>query len=121
MSLARTVLKATWPFLWTVIKRFNRDQGSGLSGHIAFSLMLAVVPVLIFAMALTGFAMGQQGAEIALATLFKGVPENVAQTLEPVLLEVIGQRRGGVLTLSALVALRALRLQPRAARFMRSW
>ena len=105
MSIARTVLKATWPFLWTVIKRFNRDQGSVLSGHIAFSLMLAVVPFLIFAMALAGFAMGQQGAEMALAALFNGVPENVAQTLEPVLLEVIGQRRGGVLTLSALGAI----------------
>jgi len=105
VSLVRTVLKATWPFLWTVVKRFNKNQGSVLSGHIAFSLMLAAVPFLIFATALTGFAVGQQGAELALAALFKGVPEHVALTLEPVLLEVIGQRRGGVLTLSALAAI----------------
>jgi membrane protein len=99
------VLKATWPFLWTVVKRFNRNQGSVLSGHIAYSLMLAVVPFLIFATALTGFVVGQQGAEMALAALFKGVPEHVALTLEPVLLEVIGQRHGGILTLSALGAI----------------
>ncbi|MHA1527898.1 MAG: YihY/virulence factor BrkB family protein [Alphaproteobacteria bacterium] len=105
MSLVRTVLKATWPFLWTVVKRFNKDQGSVLSGHIAFSLMLAVVPFLIFATALTGFAVGQQGAEMALGALFKGMPEHVALTLEPVLLEVIGQRHGGILTLSALGAI----------------
>ena len=105
MSLVRTVLKATWPFLWTVVKRFNKDQGSVLSGHIAYSLMLAVVPFLIFATALTGFVVGQQGAEAALGVLFKGVPEHVARTLEPVLLEVIGQRRGGILTLSALGAI----------------
>ena len=37
--------------------------------------------------------------------LFATVPEHVAKTLEPVLLEVIGQRRGGVLTLSALGAI----------------
>jgi membrane protein len=99
------VLKATWPFLWTVIKRFNNDLGSVLSGNIAYSLMLAVVPFLIFATALTGFAMGQQGAEMALAALFEGVPEHVELTLEPVLMEVIGQRRGGVLTLSAIGAI----------------
>ena len=105
MNLTRTVLKATWPPLWTAAKGFNRDQGSVLSGNIAYSLMLAVVPFLIFAMALTGFAMGQQGAEMALGALFRVVPENVALTLEPVLLEVIGQRRGGVLTLSAIGAI----------------
>lgn len=104
MSLTRTVLKASWPFLWTVIKRFNRNNGSVHSGNIAYALMLAVVPFLIFATALTGFAVGQQGAEMALAALFEGVPEHVALTIKPVLLEVIGQRRGGILTLSALAA-----------------
>jgi len=104
VSVVRTVLKATWPFLWTVLKRFNRDQGSVLSGHIAYSLMLAAVPFLIFATALTGFMVGQQGAEMALAALFEGVPEHVAMTLEPVLLEVIGTRNGGILTASALGA-----------------
>ena len=105
MNLLRVVLKATWPFLWTVVKRFNRDQGSVLSGNIAYSLMLAVVPFLIFATALTGFFIGQQGAEMALSALFAAVPDHVARTLEPVLLEVIGQRRGGILTLSALAAI----------------
>jgi membrane protein len=105
VSITRAVLKATWPFLWTVIKRFNNDLGSVLSGNIAYSLMLAVVPFLIFATALTGFAMGQQGAEMALGALFEGVPEHVELTLEPVLMEVIGQRRGGVLTLSAIGAI----------------
>ncbi len=104
MSLTRTVLKATWPFLWTVIKRFNQNDGSVHSGNIAYALMLAVVPFLIFGTALTGFFVGQQGAEMGLAALFQGVPEHVALTIEPVLLEVIGQRRGGILTLSALAA-----------------
>jgi len=105
VSLARSVLKATWPFLWTVIKRYNRDEGGVIAGYIAYSLMLAVVPFLIFATALTGFAVGQQGAEMALDALFEGVPEHVARTLQPVLLEILGQRRGGILTLSALGAI----------------
>jgi membrane protein len=92
-------------FLWTVILRFGQNQGSVHSGNIAYSLMLAVVPFLIFATALTGFFVGQQGAELALDALFKSVPEHVALTIEPVLLEVIGQRRGGILTLSALAAI----------------
>ncbi|HSF96709.1 MAG TPA: YihY/virulence factor BrkB family protein [Thermohalobaculum sp.] len=102
MSLTRTVLKATWPFLWAVIKRFNEDQGAVHSGNIAYSLMLSVVPFLIFATALTGFIIGQQGAEMALDALLQGVPEHVAKTLEPVLSEVIGRRRGGILTIAAL-------------------
>jgi membrane protein len=105
VSLLRIVLKATWPFLWRVVKRFNRHEGTVLSGYIAYSMMLAVVPFLIFATALTGFLVGDVQAESTLAALFKGLPEHVARTLEPVLHEVIGQRRGGVLTVSALAAI----------------
>ena len=105
MNIVRTVLTATWPFLWTVVWRFVRDQGSVLSGNIAYSLMLAVFPFLIFATALTGFIVGTEGTAAVLGTLFEALPEHVARTIEPVLLEVIGQRRGGILTVSALGAI----------------
>jgi len=104
-KFVRAVLKTLWPPLWEVVQRFNAHGGDVLCGYIAYSLMLAVVPFLIFATALTGFAVGQQGAEMALDMLFEGVPEHVTETLEPVLLEVVGQRRGGILTLSALGAI----------------
>lgn len=104
MSGAGSILGRAWPFLWTVLQRFGVNQGSVHSGNIAYSLMLAVMPFLIFATALTGFFVGQAGAQMALDVLFRSVPEHVALTIEPVLLEVIGQRRGGVLTLSALAA-----------------
>lgn len=104
MSGAGPRRQLVWPILWAAIQRFGRDQGSVHSGNIAYSLMLAVVPFLIFATALTGFFVGQQGAEMALAALFEGVPEHVALTIEPVLMEVVGQRRGDILTLSALAA-----------------
>jgi membrane protein len=105
VSAARARLLAAWGFLWAVIQRFNAHGGDVLCGYIAYSLMLAVVPFLIFATALIGFLVGQQGAEMVLDTLFAAVPEHVAQTIEPVLLEVVGQRRGTVLTLSALGAI----------------
>jgi len=104
-KLIHAMLKAAWPPLWEVVRRFDAHGGSVLCGHIAYSMMLAIMPFLIFATALAGFVVGQQGAEAAVAALFAGVPEHVAQTLEPVLLEVVGQRRGGVLTLSALGAI----------------
>jgi membrane protein len=88
-----------------VVRRFNEDQGSVLSGYLAYSLMLSLMPFMIFATALTGFIVGAEESQAALNALFAAVPEHVAQTLEPVLLEVIGQRRGGILTLSALGAI----------------
>ena len=105
MNPVRAALLAPWPFLWTVIRRFAEHDGPVFTGHIAYSLMLSVFPFMIFAMALTGFVVGQQGAEMALDALFEGVPDHVALTLKPVLFEVLGQRRGGILTLSALVAI----------------
>lgn len=105
MTFVRAALSATWSFLWTAASRFVRDMGTVLAGNIAYSLMLAVVPFLIFATALTGFIVGAVESQIALDALFSAVPEHVAQTLKPVLLEVIGARRGGLLTLSALAAI----------------
>lgn len=102
MRVLRAILKATLPFLWTAAKRFRNHTGTVIAGNIAYSLMLAVVPFLIFATALTGFIVGAQASEIALNALFSAVPQHVAETLKPVLLEVIGARRGGLLTLSAL-------------------
>ena len=91
-------------FLWTVVNRLAANDGTVFAGHIAYSLMLAIFPFMIFAVSLTGFFVGQQWAEMALDALFEGVPEHVTLTLQPVLYDVIGQRRGGLLTLSALVA-----------------
>ncbi|HUS53785.1 MAG TPA: YihY/virulence factor BrkB family protein [Thermohalobaculum sp.] len=105
MKRIRAALNAGWPFLWTAAKRFSDDMGSVLAGNIAYSLMLAVVPFLIFATALTGFLVGAKESQIALDALFSAVPQHMAETLKPVLLEVIGERRGGLLTLSALATI----------------
>ena len=98
-------LRGAWAFLRIVGRRFNDDKGGVHSGNIAYSLMLSVVPFLIFATALTGFVVGQQGAAMALEALFQAVPAHVARTLEPVLAAVVGQRRGGILTVAALGAI----------------
>jgi membrane protein len=105
MRTVRAALHVAWQFLRAAAKRFGNDMGSVLAGNIAYSLMLAVVPFLIFATALTGFIVGAEASQSALNALFSAVPQHVAETLKPVLLEVIGARRGGLLTLSALATI----------------
>jgi len=84
---------------------FARAHGSVLAGHFAYLAMLAFFPFLIFATALTGFVIGPEGAAAALDEIFEPVPDHVRQTLEPVIVNVIGERRSGLLTLSGLGAL----------------
>jgi membrane protein len=105
MRTVRAALHVAWQFLRAAAKQFGNDMGSVLAGNIAYSLMLAVVPFLIFATALTGFIVGAEASQSALNALFSAVPQHVAETLKPVLLEVIGARRGGLLTLSALATI----------------
>lgn len=92
-------------FMAETLRRFNEDQSAVLAGYISYASMLAAFPFLIFAMTLAGTIIGQSYSEEAFKALFDSVPEHVARTLEPVLREVIGERRGGVLTLSALGAI----------------
>lgn len=96
-----------WPFLWAVGERFVDDEGWVLSGHLAFSGMLALIPFLIFATALTGLVIGPEGGQNVLDQLFYAVPDYVAKTLEPVVLEVSSQPPGGLLTVSAFGAIYA--------------
>lgn len=94
-------------FVREVVRRFGEDQGAVLAGYIAYSAMLALFPFMIFTITLAGSIIGQGYSNDAIAALFDWVPDHVAKTLEPVLLEVIGERRGGVLTISGLGALYA--------------
>lgn len=89
-------------FVAAVASRYSSHEGSVLAGNIAFSVMLSLLPFLIFATALAGFFVGPEGTTAALDAMFEALPEHVALTLKPVVLEVIGQRRGGVLTIAAL-------------------
>ena len=98
----RIVKTRVWRFCAEVIRRFNEDQSAVLAGYIAYASMLAGFPFLIFTLGLAGEIIGARYSAEAVAALFDAVPTHVAQTLEPVLYEVIGVDRGGVLTLAAL-------------------
>lgn len=107
MKLLFRIAGVAWPFLKAVLARYFQHEGGVIAGYMAFAAMLAVVPFLLFATALTGYVIGVQGSETAVQTLFSAVPPTVALTLEPVLLEIVSEQRSGLITLSALGALYA--------------
>jgi membrane protein len=85
---------------WTAYLRFDKHDGSALAGYIAFSGLLALFPFLIFAVALIGELVGEADSLRVIDALFRLAPAHIAQTIEPVLHEVLSQQRGGLLTLS---------------------
>ena len=97
-------LWATFRLLRSAYRRFERDDGTAMAGYIAFSVFLSLFPFAIFMTALAGVLIGPDEARQAMDALFELAPAHIAQTLEPVISDVIGKERGGVLTFSALAA-----------------
>lgn len=91
--------------LWDATNRFFQNDGAAMAGFIAFSGLLAVFPFLMFAASLIGIMVGPERTDEIVAALFDIAPSHVAMTLEPVVDEVLTNRRGGVLTFSALFAI----------------
>ena len=97
--------RAAYRILRAAYTRFAKHDGIAMAGYIAFSSLLAIFPFLIFSAALVGLLVGPEQNEEAVNALFRVAPEHIAQTLEPVLREVMVDRGQGVLTLSILVAI----------------
>jgi membrane protein len=91
--------------IWVAFDRFNRNDGSAIAGYIAFSGLLSIFPFLIFAATLTGIWLGNKRSEEIIESLFQIAPAHIAQTIEPVVVEVLNKQSGEVLTLSALFAI----------------
>ncbi len=102
-----TAKRRIWPLLKEIARRYNEDQVAVLAGYIAYSSMLAGLPFLIFATALAGIVIDDAHTNKAIALLFESAPDHVARTFEPVLVEVLGRERSGVLTLGILGTLYA--------------
>ena len=98
-------LRAAFRVLRSAYRRFNRDDGGAMAGYIAYTVFLSLFPFMIFMSALAGVLIGPEEARAVIDALFELAPAHIAQTLEPVLNDVIGKARGGVLTFSALGAI----------------
>lgn len=84
---------------------FSHDDGWMLSGYIAYAVLLALFPFMIFTAAFASAAIGPEGLQTALDWLFAQAPANVADALAPVLTDVLGKDRGGLLTIAAAGAI----------------
>ncbi len=100
----KRVRHGAW-FIWRVIERFNRNDGSAMAGYIAFSGLLSIFPFLIFAATLIGMLVGNGRSEGIIDALFQIAPQHVARTLEPVVEEVLSKQSSEILTLSAVFAI----------------
>lgn len=99
-----SVAKAVWRLAASAYDRFDRHDGTAMAGFIAFSTFLSLFPFAIFFSALAGILIGPEDSRAVFDALFELVPDHMAKTLLPVLDDVIGKSRGGVLTISALGA-----------------
>lgn len=84
---------------------FDADSGWILSGYIAYAVLLALFPFMIFTAALASAAIGPDELTAGIDWLFRQAPQSVAEALAPVLTEVLGTDRGGLLTISAAGAI----------------
>ncbi|MCB9948314.1 MAG: YihY/virulence factor BrkB family protein [Rhodospirillaceae bacterium] len=87
------------------VMRFLQHDGPVLSGHMAFTALLAAFPFVVFLAALSGLIGDAETADHLVTSLFQFVPVDVAETLGPPLASVIEERRGGLATFGALGAL----------------
>lgn len=92
--------------VYTAAERFLMDDGLYMASALAFSLLLAIFPFIIFVTALTGFIGGENLAAWLTNALFDTLPDRVAQALQPEVYNVlIRDAGGGLLTFSIAVVL----------------
>lgn len=84
--------------LYTVPKdaftAFLARGGDMQAGYIAYSMVLAIFPFLIFCVSLTGWAIGDDRSAQAVGVLFEFAPTYLAEVLKPVLTEVLVHDHG---------------------------
>jgi len=61
------------------------------AGYVAYAMMLAIFPFMIFAVSLTGWVIGEDQSAKAVQVLFEFAPEYLAEVLEPILIEVLSK------------------------------
>ena len=96
---------AIWRAAVSSYNRFDGHDGTAMAGYVAFSAFLSIFPFAIFFSALAGILIGPEESRRIFESLVELAPDHITKTLMPVLNEVVGQSRGGVLTFAGLGAI----------------
>ncbi|MCP5088502.1 MAG: YihY/virulence factor BrkB family protein [Rhodobacteraceae bacterium] len=85
------MIRALYTIFREAVSAFLRREGDLHAGYIAYALLLAIFPFLIFAVSLTGLIIGESRSSEAVGVLFDFAPQYLAEVLEPVLVQVLSQ------------------------------
>ena len=94
-----------WLVLSDAVGHMNTDDGWAMASHVALSSLMALFPFLIFVGALAGFFGDSALADQIADRLFEVWPADVAAPIASQVHQVLAVPRGGLLTVSILVAL----------------
>lgn len=97
--------ETSWRVLADSLGHLNDDDGFAMASHVALSALMAIFPFLIFATALAGFIGDAQLAGTLADLLFATWPKIVAGPIAAEVHRVVAGASGGLLTVSALVAI----------------
>lgn len=97
-------MKRSLSVLWDAIYHFNNDDGWAMSSHVAMSVLMALFPFVIFGAALASFLGASSYADTVAHLIFDTWPEAIAKPIVREVVAVLTVDRGGILTLSVLLA-----------------
>jgi membrane protein len=97
--------ETSWRVLADSLGHLNDDDGFAMGSHVALSALMAIFPFLIFATALAGFIGDAQLAGTLADLLFATWPKIVAAPIAAEVHRVVTGASGGLLTVSALIAI----------------
>lgn len=86
-----------------LIYKLNKDDIFALSAQLAYNLLLAIFPFLMFLFTIVG--MSNLNSEEILHFLSTVIPENAYQLIESTVIEVVDSSQGGILWLSIFLAI----------------
>ena len=97
--------QAVWAILYEAGLRLWSDDAFGLAGNVAFRVLLAVFPFLIFTSSLTAFVGSQGMAEDLISFLIAIVPSTLIEPIVNEVRQVMTVQRGGVLSIGILLTI----------------
>ncbi len=99
------MLSTIWSVLKDAYRRFYADDGFPNSGNIAYCVMLAIFPFLIFIFALAAFFVDETLAQQAVDMLLEIAPHEIVKPLVPNIKQLLTAQRSDLLTISGLITI----------------